>query len=1158
MASLNNQDYEVFDDGSERLALSQVTEKLQSFIEKYGKQLHEIENALDETLSEVWDSTLAPIQLNAQPYEQTNILQLIRTDNKVFNKIITVFASLCLEIQQLQTQAKDTLYAPLKLLGEKVGNGVEESGVLASEGDAQIQFGKLFPFLQDLSLFVDRVYAITKNVIHQLASLYNNQQKLYHTSFKNIHLVSVFDHLSNLFNVLITLDGIAQSTDAWQNSANLYKRMIKAIKNEPAKYNVDEEKLFNIERILFALKSKLLDGRIFQNCIEQEFDDPGVLNVTQNKEFKAEFFHNLKTLFTSFSGRLVEENETSQKHKFVGICALYGFYITVFRDFTDKKFFKGIWDMHKRVPLVHLFADVAWFPNQFFKGCIPMMLKLVSNPDASVASANRDYTALLDKNLKIRIKAAYIHTGLWMVRMESSLANKNEYGVNRIIDARIRLITDGLRLAYQIGNIFKEIVNLHKHLSIPFAKTQVRYLCRCLELLKGIQATFYRRSTMIGQTISVMVQQIQFEIQKMLNPIKNRIENLGKKHTEGTLDILAALTLALSMLNGNATKERRAILKLAVHVVMQLDLLKDEDVERISFLLFDLDLVSDFQEYLAQACDCSFAFWTRSMFSIYLSDLYAHPQNASKLQNMIAVLRDAAPMLNKAIHDDPKNFLDSYKIEVHSAIKKCIIDPLCKDIEEELRYHIHSHLGVSERNPWKTGVKDLTRFIRLKPLRFVDESIDIKAHVAHYLDTTFYNLTTVSLNNWKTYGEMRSLAEEKYGITMTEVHLPSQTLEQGIDVLEIMRNIHVFVVRYNYNINNQIFIEKNSDSKALNVINITHVANSIRTHGIGIMNTTVNFIFQFLKKKFVVFSQFLYDDYIKSRLHRDVRFFKENKDQLGNRYPIDRANQFNKEIRKLGVTDQKTYLDQFRNLITEIGNVMGYIRMIRSGGFNHISNAIKFVPDLQDIISFEDLVTKEKLATETVEASKNLDRAIDSLVKNFAEGTEYFQILVSVFAEEFRSPQNSHLKNFYLIIPPLTINFVDHVLAGKDRLAKKKPGGFFTDDGFSMGIAYILKLLDQTKQFESLHWFEEVGHHYMEEQRKVDSSAGKTKEDRDTAALTKRKLWTHQKEFELLRFSMSGGSIFFREVQVQITPQEQTQANQTDAAPTPAEQAPPV
>lgn len=85
--------------------------------------------------------------------------------------------------------------------------------------------------------------------------------------------------------------------------------------------------------------------------------------------------------------------------------------------------------------------------------------------------------------------------------------------------------------------------------------------------------------------------------------------------------------------------------------------------------------------------------------------------------------------------------------------------------------------------------------------------VDVAAYVGHYLDTTFYNLTTVALYDWQTYGEMRNLASEKYGLQLTEVHLPGQTLDQGLDVLEIMRNIHIFVSKYNYNMNNQIFVE---------------------------------------------------------------------------------------------------------------------------------------------------------------------------------------------------------------------------------------------------------------------------------------------------------------------------------------------------------------
>lgn len=53
---------------------------------------------------------------------------------------------------------------------------------------------------------------------------------------------------------------------------------------------------------------------------------------------------------------------------------------------------------------------------------------------------------------------------------------------------------------------------------------------------------------------------------------------------------------------------------------------------------------------------------------------------------------------------------------------------------------------------------------------------------------------------------------------------------------------------------------------------------------------------------------------------QDIRFFKETKEQSDQKYPFERAEKFNKGIRKLGLTpDGQTYLDQFRVLISQIG-----------------------------------------------------------------------------------------------------------------------------------------------------------------------------------------------------------------------------------------------
>jgi WASH complex subunit 7 len=123
-----------------------------------------------------------------------------------------------------------------------------------------------------------------------------------------------------------------------------------------------------------------------------------------------------------------------------------------------------------------------------------------------------------------------------------------------------------------------------------------------------------------------------------------------------------------------------------------------------------------------------------------------------------------------------------YRGEILSHFTTHILNPLCREVETDLRLHIHSVVlqQASLRSSAAVGagstaggrMKDLSKFLNLRPLNFFDTLIDIRARVTHYLDSIFYNLNTVALHDWRIYAEMRNLAHEKYGLDMTEVHLP--------------------------------------------------------------------------------------------------------------------------------------------------------------------------------------------------------------------------------------------------------------------------------------------------------------------------------------------------------------------------------------------------
>ena len=71
------------------------------------------------------------------------------------------------------------------------------------------------------------------------------------------------------------------------------------------------------------------------------------------------------------------------------------------------------------------------------------------------------------------------------------------------------------------------------------------------------------------------------------------------------------------------------------------------------------------------------------------------------------------------------------------------------------------------------------------------------------------------------------------------------------------------------------------------------------------------------------------------------------------------------------------------------------------------------------------------------------------------------RILAKNFEGVFEREECAHFKLFYIIIPPLTLNYIEHVQKSKERIFKKNnKDAFLSDDGFPLGMAFILKILD--------------------------------------------------------------------------------------------------
>lgn len=1123
---------------------------MRNFVQEHAQELGRMREALCDSLSEAWAPENEIIGLSTEPFDRAHIGKMISTHNQQFNKVALVFAHLSSEMFDLTQLAESKFYGPLTMFGHQL----EEAEQPGAAGEAprddsdspEVQMGRFLPFLQDMSNFVQRCHNLIKNCVHQLACLYHERQKLYLSTFKHVHLETVFEAMGQVCRVLITLDAIVADNKDLQHAWSSYKRMVKYVRADPARYGLqDTAKLRNFEALMFEHERRIFNSGMFDGLLTQDYGlaESNKSLVAGNRVLADEFGTVLRALLKRYTTGIGEAVETYSREQLVDLYGLYALFRKLFERSLkpDKKLFRDMWALQKMVPLVVLFGRAVWMIPEFLARYCPIPDSSLSPSPSSVPKARLEYLKAMDEDFERRTEELYLHLVMWMVRIESELVASENANLAAVLNARAKLILNGILLANQIRNQATVCIHLHLLLGVPFRERNVRGLAVCSEMLQAIQGTYQRCISMVAENLTHMLGQTSYTLKRIFTPLLKKLEKRTDKLDDTKLDVLAAIELALSLLDGVPTRARQATLAIALSVAQLKNMLKQEHSDEVRYQLWKLSLLSTWQRTVQKTCNCSFLYWVTSLVPAFFDDIYQSPDQVHRLQYLFYAFRDASTLL---LSDTPasnkQKLLEAYRSEVLSHFNARLLDPLCRAVETDLRLHIHSVVLQQASLRTHQQIKDLSRFFTVQPVRFFDTVIDIKQRVVHYLDQTFYNLNTVALHDWRVYAEMRNLAQEKFGLTLTEVHLPGNAhYSEALDVLEIMRNIHIFVSRYNYNMNTQIFIERAFDQKHLSAINIDHIANSIRTHGTGIMNTTVNFTYQFLCRKFVIFSEFLFDDHIKSRLIKDIRYYRTEKEQLDNKYPFDRADKFNRDIRKLGVTeDGSTFLDQFRQVITEIGNAMGYVRMVRSGGLHHCSNAIKFVPDLDGISEFAPAVEEQKLSQETLAAARALDGVIDEMSKNFAEGTEYFQVLVNIFEKSFRGEDQKHLKNFYIIVPPLTLNFVEKLIAQKERLAKKggRQEACFTDDGFALGLAYILKLLGQDPDFDSLHWFESVQQHIERKRQDIarfKSGKRASEEDQQMIQLTTKRLDSLQTEMELLYWTFTGSRIFFRDPQAE-------------------------
>jgi hypothetical protein len=486
----------------------------------------------------------------------------------------------------------------------------------------------------------------------------------------------------------------------------------------------------------------------------------------------------------------------------------------------------------------------------------------------------------------------------------------------------------------------------------------------------------------------------------------------------------------------------------------------------------------------------------------------------------------------------PSSNLSMLKSILHSAIETCIADPLCLDIEHDLREYSLLNADDFPKLPPSAKSIRLNRILHI-PSMLIDTcqrgggvKINLKERVHARLSKVFHELVAVSPGLWDAYaGQMRTSARLLYGLEIDMcifLQPAADYVAQGNILLDVMRDVAGFAMKFNYNLNQELFVERKVTNRHVSTITIKMLRARIGAQGLGTLPTIIDAIYQFLVVKFETLSQLLYDDQVRTFLKKERRWFARERMGGNNNnnsttttsssssssattppslvvgsmmimppsilssssaaaslsqssagsssnsttfrfYPYEKANNFYTQVKpSLGATGP--YLTKLRSTISEIGNVLGFIRSLKSASEG-----------------YDGLNTRNNTTT-------------GSEMKPITDPQNYMGILLNVFkqalspvasatAQTTTTTGNSpnaveHLENMFMIIPCLCLNFVSSSLAAKDlvvRASKAAGGGkdvYFTDDGFALGIAAVLGVLGQDTSFDALYWFKSVANYY--------------------------------------------------------------------------------
>ena len=335
--------------------------------------------------------------------------------------------------------------------------------------------------------------------------------------------------------------------------------------------------------------------------------------------------------------------------------------------------------------------------------------------------------------------------------------------------------------------------------SRPMTGSSIQSIGQVLVELVRMEETLVAQADTVNSLLERGIQHTQFLLINLITAARKTIVS-DKKYSDTRLDNLSLLILAERCLSGPGNGRREAFARLTLGLSASgRSIFKDSEWRTVTKLLDKLEKLINYWDSFNGAIYIPALFWETGILGVILEDVH-NTRQTERIQPLFKMWSRASRVWSvegrvrkKDWEEQAATQVEELQDKLEKLLEDRIIDKVCSEVETQLRLTVHDQAGikVDTRNPFKCPPVELQTYLDLEPIQLLDKQISIKHRVEEYLSKVFYNLTTVSLYNWRTYSEMRQLAEARLGLHTVEDQLPPQTLEQGLDILQVIQSLTI-------------------------------------------------------------------------------------------------------------------------------------------------------------------------------------------------------------------------------------------------------------------------------------------------------------------------------------------------------------------------------